>query len=184
MLRVITRIPGFTGGPYIHVSYWVGADTAPGAVAANSAVGAFWGSMASLMSISLTATTDPQVAQMDPVTGTRTANFTVTPVTHAGTDAGDPLPPATQALGQLLTGSFIAGRELRGRINIPGWTETNSTAGRPASSALTTLNSALATLNGATSPDLAVWSRKHGTAVAVTATSAWTLFAVRRSRRD
>ncbi len=184
MLRVRTTITGFTGGPYFHISYWTGTDSQAGATAANAAIGVFWNAVRAAMSTSLTFLTDSIVAQMNATNGQRTANYPVTPVTNPGLDAGDPLPPATQGLVQLRTGTFLLGREVRGRINIPGITEPSSTVGRPTAGLLTTLNNAAATLNAATAPDLAVWSRKNGQAVAVTSTDTWTLFAVRRSRRD
>lgn len=184
MLRVITRFTGFTGSPWIHVSYWVGADSAAGAIAANTAIGVYWNAVRAVMSTAATFLTDAVVAQMDPATGTRTANYTVTPVTNPGLDAGDPLPPATQALTRLRTGVFAAGREVRGRINVPGLTEPSSTNGRPTAALLTALNNAANTLNTATTPDLAVWSRRNGIAVAVAATDTWTEFAVQRSRRN
>lgn len=184
MLRVITRITGFLGGPWVNVTYWSGADTAPGAIAANAAIGVFWNAVRASMSTQCTFATDPIVAQMDAATGTRTANYPVTVITNPGLDAGDPLPPATQGLIRLRSGVFVAGREVRGRINVPGLTEPSSTNGRPTAGLLTTLNTAASTLNGATSPDLSVWSRAHGVTQAVTTTDTWTDFAIRRSRRD
>lgn len=184
MLRVRTVITGFQGGPWIHVSYWVGADTGPGAIAANAAIGVYWNAVRAAMSTQATFLTDAIVAQMDPVTGNRTANYPVTPVTNPGLDAGDPLPPATQGLQRLRSGTFALGREIRGRINVPGLTEASSTNGRPTAGLLTTMNNAAVTLIGATAPALAVWSRRNGTAIDVTSTDAWTDFAIRRSRRN
>jgi len=184
MLRTRTVFLGFQGAPWIHVAYWVGADSQAGATAANTAIGAFWGAADNFMSSVATWATDPIVAQMDPATGNRTANYNVTPVTGAGSLATDVLPPATQALVQLRTGMFINSREVRGRINIPGLCEVNSTNGRPDAALIAALNTAAATLNAATTPDLAVWSRTNHTALAVVATNTWTEFAVRRSRRD
>ena len=184
MLRVRTTFTGVSGAPWVHVSYWTGADTGAGAIAANSAIGAFWGAVDNLMNTSIAWTTDPIVAQMDPTNGLRTANFTVTPVTGAGGNVSDLLPLATQGLVQLLTGTFLAGREVRGKINVPGLCEDDSTLARLTAAAQTTIATAANTLNSATSPDLAVWSRKNGTAIAVTATNVVTQFAIRRSRRD
>lgn len=184
MLRVITRFIGFAGSPWIHVSYWTGADTGAGATAANTAIGAFWGAVDNFMSTAASWSTDPIVAVMDPATGNRTGNFTVTPATGAGSVATDVLPPATQALIRLRTGVFINSREVRGRINVPGLCEVNSLSGRPDATLVTALNTAASTLNAATTPDLAVWSRQNHTATAVVATDTWSEFAIRRSRRD
>lgn len=185
MLRVITRFVGFTGGPWVHVSYWTGNDTLAGAVAANAAIGVFWNAVRAVMATAVTFTTDSIVAQMNPADGQRTANYTVTPVTNPGLDAGDALPPMVQGLIRLRTGTFAAGKEVRGRINVPALTEASSTAGRPTAALLTNLNTNSGTLAGVTSPDLCVWSRAHGLAVPVATTDAWPdAFASRRSRRD
>ena len=102
----------------------------------------------------------------------------------AGTDEGEPLPWQTQLVGRLRTGEYIAGRELRGRIFIPGISESNSSSGVPAGGLVDTVNDAM---TGAFIPGLSaeavVYSRTHHVAAPVSAATCATQFAVLRSRR-
>lgn len=184
MLRVRTIFSGVTGSPWLQVSYWTGTDNQTQADAAVAAISAFWGAVDNLMGTSVSWVTDPEVAVLT-TAGVRTGGFVTTPGGGTGSSGTSLLPISTQALVRLLTGSFIAGRQVRGQINVPGLTTTQlSSAGQLASAAQTTIQTAANTLNSATAPDLVVWSRKNATAIAVSTVSVPVVFSVRRSRRD
>lgn len=183
MLRVLTTFTGVTGSPWTNATFWTGADNQTGADNAVAAVGAFWGAVDALMGTAVLWSTDPEVAQLT-TAGERTGGFVTTPQSGAGALSTDLLPIQTQALVRLLTGSFINGRQVRGKINVPGLTETANTLGLLASASRTTIQTAADTLIATASPAFSIWSRKNATAVAVDTASVSQTWAVRRSRRD
>jgi hypothetical protein len=185
-LRVRTQFLGVTGSPWLNTLNFLGAGSAPTQAEADLAVakvGAFWGSVDNLMSTTVTWATLPDVAVIE-LDGVQTGAFSTTPATGAGSAADSILPFATQGLLRLLTNFFIGGRQLRGRIFIPGYTEASSNLGIPVVGATANWTAAGAVLAAATNPRLAVWSPTHTSASAVASTSAWGQWAVLRSRRD
>jgi len=183
MLRVRTIFSGAPGTPWVSTMYFTGDDTQAGAEEANTAVGAFWESVDDIMDNSVSWSTDSLVAQLS-LTGELQDGFGVTPVTSTGETSGDALPWNTQALLQLRTGAYTNGREIRGRIFIPGLTEAANGDGVPSTATKNTINTAAATLAAVTSPDLAVWSRAHASVSTVATASCWAQWATLRSRRD
>ena len=102
-----------------------------------------------------------------------------------GTDEGDPLPYQTQLVGRLRTGVYISGRELRGRIFIPGIGEGNSVLGAPSGAVIDTVNDALTpAFVPSLSAEGVVYSRTHHVAAPVSLATCATTFAVLRSRRQ
>jgi hypothetical protein len=124
------------------------------------------------------------VATVDSTTGDITALTAVTSQTGTGGSVGDALPYATQGLVRLRTGFFVGGKEIRGRIFIPGLTETDSDIGVPSSFVVGAWNTAVAALIADANSVLLVYSRKHAAGEAVVSGSAWNKWAVLRSRRD
>lgn len=186
MLRVRTTITGVTGSPWLSTSYFLGAADAPTqgeATAASGKVGTFWGSVDNVMNDDIDWATEPDVAVVEE-TGEQTGSFVTTPSVGSGLASDSILPFATQALVRLFTGAFIGGRQLRGRLFIPGLTEAGSTDGVLSPGTSTTILNAANALASPTAPRLAVWSRVNATAVAVGTASVWAQFAVLRSRRD
>lgn len=118
---------------------------------------------------------------VDSTTGEITGLDTADPWSVTGDQTVDPLPPTSQALLQLRTGTFFGGRELRGRIFLGGYTEASSTDGKPTSALVTTISTAANTLNAAA---LAVYSPTKHEWSSVSSTTVWSEFAVLRSRRD
>lgn len=182
ILRVRTAFTGMTAGPAVSNLYFEGTGIA-NAVAANTAVGAFWGSLGSII-INYGAMTTENVVTELALDGSLLAQHPVTPIVHTGTLTDDALPPATQGLLRLGTGYIVGRRQLIGRIFIPGACEvSNTTGGIVAAGYITTANAAAATLISATIPWV-VWSKRHTTSVAVSAASTSTKWATLRSRRD
>lgn len=197
MLRVETIFTGPAGSPWLSVMYFSGTDQA-GADQAVADVGAFWGAVDAGMSSAVSWSTNPDVQVLDAATGALTDAFSTTPQAGSGASAGDMLPTAAQALLRWRTSGIVNGRIVRGRTNVPGVTEAFAAAGRPIAAYITTLNTAAAALLAGASI-FQVWSRPHvqdfddsptspptraGSAHVVTSGSAWSEFAVQRSRRD
>lgn len=183
MLRVRTVFSGVQGAPWLSTAYFSGADTQTGANAAVAAIGAFWGTLDNRIDSRVTWATQVEVSQLD-VAGNLTGSFTTTPQTGTGGGAGAPAPIATQGLIVWRTGTFIGGRELKGKTFVPGVTTSDITNGLPNATYLANLNAAAATLNAVTAPDLVIWSRKNSSTSTVSSGTAGVQFAVMRSRRD
>jgi hypothetical protein len=184
MLRIRTTFAGTTGAPWLNTLYVGDPNTQANADAAVAAVGAFWGAVDNFMHTSISWAT---IAEVDILltTGEKTGSLFTTPQAGAGGTTGDFLPQAIQGLVNLRTGVFIGGREVRGKIFIPGLTEGSNTAsGTWLGTQVASVQAAVNTLLTAGDPAFGVWSRLNGSispAVAGTVTSKW---AVLRSRRD
>ena len=183
MYRVRTVIAGAQGGAELSTMFFnvTGGLTAANA---NAAVGAFWLAAAGAMSSSYSATTEGEVAEIDIATGNVTGLVAVTPITHTGTSAAYRLPPATQGLIRWRTGTYVGGREIRGRTFIPGLTQDDNTSGVPSSGMLSGLQTAANNLISDPLTDFVVYSRKNRDAAPVISGTPWAEFAVLRSRRD
>lgn len=183
LYRVRTAGTGAVGAPYVNTLNFSdsGGFTAQDCV---DAVGTFWDSIKNLLHTSLTLTSEPAVAQLA-LDGTLQGVETTTPFSHSGTSGSEPLPFATQMLVQLTTDTVVNGRILRGRIFIPALTESSNDNGRPTAAAIAAVGIAATVLAGPTNlVFLGVWSRKWTTLGQVRAASAWSEFAVLRSRRQ
>jgi hypothetical protein len=186
MLRTTVVLSGVTGAPYYSTLHW-GGNTAGQAQAAADAHGHFWNQLQARLDGAMVADVGTDVQQIDPATGQIIQNFVVTGGQVQFSSAAEPVPQATQALLQLRTGDYVNGRELRGRIFIPGITETDSILGKPDAALITALINAydFAMLNGGTAAGgHVVYSRTHFQASIVQDVSVWGEFAVLRSRRD
>lgn len=185
MLRTTTRWIGVQGSPY-YTTLHFGGNTSGEAQAAANAVRALLFELQNRLWGAMEGTVLPDVPSIDPATGQIIENFvtTTTPVNFAG--AGEVLPFASQALVRLRTGDFIAGKELRGRVFIPGIQEADCVAGELNPTAVTALQTAFNNLLTAGGPagSLVVWSPTHGQASVVSVAQPWNQFATLRSRRD
>lgn len=186
MLRVRTVFTGVTGSPWLNTLNF-GSSSQSGnqtdADAAVAATGAFWGAVDALMNTSVTWATLPDVLFLGD-DGVAAGAYSTTPQTGTGATATEILPFTNQAVVRLLTGTFIGGRQLRGRIFVPGLTEAASVAGSLAAASSATITAAAGVLNSGTTPPLAVWSKVNATVVPVSGVSTWSQFGVLRSRRD
>ena len=186
MLRVKTVFTGVTGSPWLNTFNFGGpAQTGnqTDADAAVAATGAFWGAVDAHMNTSVVWSTLGEVLFVGD-DGVAAGSFATTPQTGSGGTASDILPFATQGLVRLLTSTFLSGRQVRGRIFIPGLTEAAATGGSLASGTQSAITAAASTLNTVATPPLAVWSRVNATVIPVSAVSTWAQFAVLRNRRD
>lgn len=184
MYRVRTAITGGPGGAELNTMYFDNSLTLTAQDAAD-AVRAFWDSIKGVIKAGYTMQVESNVVHVADFTGVPTGISTVTTAPVGGTNGLEALPGATQGLLRLHTGVYYGGRELQGRIFIPGPTEDNNDVGGvPKSTYRATLDAALATLIADPDSNLFVWSRKNLNANGVTGGSAWTQWAVLRSRRQ
>lgn len=182
MWRVRTGFTGSQGAPYLNTLYF---DTLGGTAGqAVAAAGAFWGDVDALIVNDLSWATEPEVYQLSEVTGQPVSVTQVTSLTGTGAKTGAMLPRATQGLIRLGTGVFVGGREIRGRIFVPGLEVGADNNGSLEASYAAALEAATLTLQTDANSALVVWSRKNGQMEGVIASSAWSEFAVLRSRRD
>ena len=132
----------------------------------------------------VTATVEGVVTLTDTDTGQVTGVLSGTARTIVGGGTGDVLPTSTQGLVGFRTGVFRNGHEVRGRWNIPGMLEVNSSnLGAPSTAVQLQLIAAGNILrNGA--PPFVIYSPTHKLAAEVAAVYTLTKWAVLRSRRD
>lgn len=185
MLRTTAVMSGVQGTPYYQQFHW-GGDTAGEAAAAADAHEAFYNQLVNFLTAGLSILVQSEVEQVDPATGQIVAVYPATTATAVCAGAGEMLPWATQGLIRLRTGQFANGREIRGRVFVPGWLESSSTAGKPISAVLNAQNTAInaALTAGSAAGNLGVYSPTHRQFAQVTSTSSWSEWAVLRSRRS
>lgn len=188
--RQRTVLTGISGAPYVWTVFSRGLGEQDEADALNAFSGEFWAGLAgSVLSSGLTATQESTVVDIDASTGQAVGAFPVSGATVTGTNAGERLPPATQALLRLRSGLYLNGRELRGRWFIPGMVEADNAAGVVDSTAR---NDIVVAYTGALGEaeniygafEIQIYSRTHMTQTGVSVVDVWTQFAVLRSRRD
>ena len=184
MYRVETITVGGQGSPFYtrhHFREEDGVGDQTGAQLAANAVALFWTEMGTSISDELTHQIQSDVLEIDPVTGQQTASYAVTINSPQGQNTDERLAYATQGLLRYRTGVFVNGREVRGRTYIPGPVETANGGGVPLSGYLDQLNEAGAALIAA-EPQFVIWSAPAE--AIVTSASAWSQWAVLRTRRD
>lgn len=157
------------------------------ASAASAATRALWDAIKATIRNDLTARVLPEVSQVDPATGLTTATFiqSQSPVVMTGSGARQPL--VVQGLVRLRTGTYVGGREIRGKVFLPGTTDANDTDGVPSTTYQTAINTAFGsfvTSAAAATVPVVVWSPTKGQVALVQQVSVWGQWAILRSRRD
>jgi len=182
MWRVTQVATGVAGSPYYLTGYFdSNAGTAQQACDAWRAL--LSAGVATYCSgLIFQAITEGQ--EVDPVTGNIVNLPPMTAAAVTFTGAGDPLPPATSLLLRWRTGTYIAGREIRGRTNIPRMAETDNLLGVPTAGLITTWQGRQTALFATANARHVVWSPKNGVWAASISGSPWGQWAVLRSRRD
>lgn len=147
-----------------------------------NAVGTFLGTLAGSLDTRLTATVSGQVEIIDSTNGDITSvDDTGTDVVVEMTDTAQPLPFTSQLLIQFRTGTFFGGRELRGRLFIPGFCEDGNVDGSPDPDVVSGVASSANTMVG---HGFAVYSPTKRQWASISAATVWNQWAVLRSRRD
>jgi hypothetical protein len=184
MVRLNSVWTGTAGSPYFTQSYFQGAADA---AHASQCVSAFWGlvgGLAPYVTGSLSCAISGDVEVIDISTGQITGVVSVTGAVNAGSAAGDALPFLVQGLARLQTSLYLGGRQLRGRMFLPGMMEAqNTAAGVPAAAMQTAVNTALATYI-AHAADPAVYSRKYSAVASVSSATLSPKWSYLRTRRD
>lgn len=183
LLRVRTAIAGPQGGNMLNTLYFR-AETAD-ADAAVEAAGNFWYLLTARMATSYSVATEPDVAEINTDTGEATGSqvSSLTPVS-TGKLAAEPLPFATQALIRWPTTYFRGGRRLQGRTFVPGITEMDSEGGVPSNALRAALAAAAEALHTDVDTRAVIYSYTWHAWATVLGGTAWSQFAVLRSRRD
>ena len=188
MYRVQTVFSGPTGTPWRNFLHFDASAGTPDDAAA--AAGVFWGAVDADMHNTVTWSQEPDVEQIDAETGELVTIHAVTPATGTGGNTNERMPSVNQAIIKLRTGAIIGGRELRGRIFVPGLTEECNSLGVVLAAARTRFNTAAAALIADADCVWTVWHRPTtpagsdgGQAPVATATAnlEWSYL---RSRRD
>lgn len=180
--RVRTIFSGVQGAPWLSTLYFgSGAGTAQQAA---NAVGLFWGDVDSRMATTVVWATEAEVVTINEVDGKPVSSTATTPVTGAGAGAAAQLPIVTQGLLRLRTGAFPNGREVKGRIFIPGLTENDNDLGVPGAPIQNVVNAAAATLVGTGTASWFVMSRANSLAFEVTSATMAPYWSYLRTRRD
>lgn len=184
MLRVVTVLTGKPGSPWYSTLYFDG-DGSTDAQAAVDGVNTLWNELSSIMVVGITCTIEPFVADVNPATGDVVGGYITTPPAPQESDSsGNMLPSAAQVQVNFVTGQYVAGKAIRGKMYIPGLPASYSdTQGRVDPSVPATMVLAYASLL-ATGPDLLVWSRKNGSTYPVQNITTSPKFAALRTRRD
>ena len=188
MYRIRTQILNGQGGPWLSTMFF---DEAAGtAQQAATAVGTFWGAIDNFLPSGLAWDVENEVVFVDEASGNPTGLVGVTGPTGTGTIGSEILPTATQVLIRWRTGTYLAGREVRGRTFIPGTTETDAVGGNPSAAMQLAFDAAGAALIADANSALVIWHRPGpggsppGSAFVVATATTWNRFAVLRTRRD
>lgn len=184
MLRYRVTWTGFSGSPYVSTFFADGDGTGTGPEDFRDALNTFLTTVDTGLSNALAWQLDPEVDVMD-LDGTVTGSVSVTAAGASGGTSGQQLPHANQLLLRLRTGSFVGGRELRGKLYIPGTmsADTDST-GNPTTARINTVNAAAAALVTDSAGGWSVWSRKSAARSGISSATCAPFMAVLRSRRD
>jgi len=185
LYKVSSTITNFTGAPYYSQLFF---SKLPGIEpdSATAHVYTFWNSYKAYMGEQCNVIVDPLVYVIDLDTGNTVDAISTDPQSDvSGTDEGDALPTFTQGLARFNTGVWYAGRQLKGRMFLPGITESNNNSGVPAGGYVTAVSEYIETL---ATPTLSVipvvYSRTHHVAAPMQGGTLWSKWATLRSRRD
>ena len=174
-----------SGSPYFNQTYWV---KSPGLDVRDSVskYRTFWNDIKSYIQEDTIVQVSNEIDVVDIDTGNIIDVTTIDPVDAVlGTDSGQALPWATQGLARFVTGVYVSGRALRGRLFIPAITESNNVAGIPGSGMLSAVNGAITSMTSAgLDASMAVYSRTHHVAAPTVGGNMWNQWSILRSRRD
>lgn len=183
MYRVRTVFTGVAGTPYYSNLYF--AQEGGTVAQARAAVNAFWEANKALITQNLKWIIENEVPVIDEVLGeVLSVESDVTSYQSQGTRTETPIPYSNQVLARLRTGAFAGGREIRGRIFIPGFTQISQDSDGVVVSAAAGIQTNLNALIASANAQLVVWAKSKGSYAVVNSGSVWNKFAVLRSRRD
>jgi len=184
MIRIRVTWSGLAGGPWISTFYFSDTFNQTNVDAARGGINTLLNTYRSLMAAGATITA--ATAENLSLAGVLSGSLALTtPINLTSNGAGNWLPREVQALAQVRTGSYLSGRELRGRIYFPQPTTGQADAsGNPSTTFQSTMNTALTTYRTTGGFTPVVWSKKFASSSTMSAASIAPYFAVQRRRRD
>lgn len=180
--RVRTVFTGVAGTPWYSNQYYALGGNSSGNV--RVATAEFWVDIENAGSSLVDWTVEGQTTVIDSVSGLTLRVDPGADQTGGYANTGNELPWQTQMLVRLRTNQYVAGRELQGRMFLPGFVSGNCEDGVFSVSALGVIQTALDTFLAAVEGELVVWSKTHGQFVTVNSMTAEAKPSVLRSRRD
>lgn len=180
LYRITTEFRGVSGSPYFSTLY-ANKNFSTTAAVMGGIVGNFWDKVKAELWTGMEAEVLPEVDIVEDTTGLTTGVETWAGQTIAFENTTGVLPWTSQGLCRFRTGTYIGGRELRGRMFIPGFTENHSDLGKPVAATLTAWNGFVQDFveNG-----FVIFSPTHLTSSEIVSASMWSEWAILRSRRD
>lgn len=154
------------------------------AASAQAAVSSYMNSVRVACNTGVTVTIEGDVALVDTATDSIVGVTSTSTTSFPGSGTGSPMPPANQILIRYLTGTFIGGRQVRGRFFVPYLTTGSISSQVVAPATITAMQNATSAYITGLTGNAVVFSRKNGVPVPITAWSTWNQVAVMRSRRD
>lgn len=183
MLRLRINYSGFVQGfSILHFDSQGGLTTA--AQDAADAVSGFLTAIRVDITTAQVMQVDPEVLIVNEATNQVTGVESVTSSPISGSEATEVLPQLAMALVRWRTGTFVNGREIRGRTFIPGYCVDGSDAGELTPTLVAGLTSNAQALIADADSILQVYSPTKFQAADVTSASVWGEWASMRSRRE
>jgi len=186
--RIRTEITGAAGAPWVNTTHWDDSLGMRVEDAVNN-IWSFWDAIAGLMHSDLVIQVDPTVTLQNDDGGQPTGTTTVVTDPIGGTNTSHMLPTQTQALIHFGTGYYNQGREVTGKLYVPGLCESaNTPNGLLETGDQGTIQDAIDAVwnggSGLSTPGMLIYSRKIQAAFPVTGAVVRSKWAVLRSRRD
>jgi hypothetical protein len=171
---------GMTGLTTLH--YWdTGTTPQADMDAASVRENTMWSTLKGYMNNTVNYSASGTVDVLDITSGDIIDVQNVTAAGGVGGVVAEPLPWHTQALVRFRTGLYVEGRQLQGKLFLPGLTETENSFGVISAAAVSGITAAVNLLH--TNSALAVYSRKYATAGQVSSVvvpNRWAILSTRR----
>lgn len=164
--RITALWSGFAGAPgYSKFSFMpLADDTARNA--AGAAIRAFFEAIKMYLPPGTSIAVQPQVDNLDLVTGQlmASANMTTTPTNVTGTGIASAWAGGSGVVVSWLAGGVFAGRRIKGRTFIVPAVDLWSSDGTPSPASITAIQAAGTALIGTAGADFAIWNRSYNDA--------------------
>ena len=179
--RVRTEWTGLPGGPALTTNYWPDSVSVANCIAGTQG---FWDAMKARIANDAAWTVLADVETVDVTTGQVTSVASGTAGTGVGTASDAMLSLGTQGLLNLRTGTYVNGREVRGKLYVPVPTVGQNNDGVPIAAYKTALGASYAAaLAAGPATAMMIYSPTNHAAYPVTATSPSAYWARLRSRQ-
>lgn len=181
-LRVQVVSTGFDGAPSYNSFYGIHETDDSDVTAWIDSLETFWEAIDSLLGNDVVYNFDGVIERFDVSTGQTITTYTRPAWAGSGTGSSDLGPSGTCLVFQWRTGSYINGRELRGRSYISGIPDLSGADGLVSSGTISTANAAASAYAAGDLPG--IYSPTHADAATFNVGTVWNRFGLMRSRRD